>query len=169
MNVDEMILVSVDDHVVEPTNLFDGRVPEKYRDHAPRFVRRDDGTFAWLYGDEVIVNVALNAVAGRPPEEFGFEPTSMEEIRPGCYDIHARVKDMDAGGVLGSMCFASFPGYVGKIFLKTTDRAQAAAMVRAYNDWHIDEWAGTYPGRFIPLALPMMWDPEASAEEVRRA
>ena len=36
-------------------------------------------------------------------------------------------------------------------------------MIRAYNDWHIDEWAGTYPGRFMPLALPMMWDPAATA------
>ena len=41
-------------------------------------------------------------------------------------------------------------------------------MVRAYNDWHIDEWAGTHPGRIIPLALPMMWDPELTAAEVRR-
>ncbi len=41
-------------------------------------------------------------------------------------------------------------------------------MVRAYNDWHIDEWAGTYPGRIIPLALPMMWDPVATAAEVHR-
>jgi predicted TIM-barrel fold metal-dependent hydrolase len=114
------------------------------------------------------VNVALNAVAGRPLDEYGFEPTSMDEIRPGCYDIHARVKDMDAGGVLGSLCFASFPGYVGKVFLRSSDHDEAAAMVRAYNDWHIDEWCGTYPGRFIPLALPMMWDPEASAEELHR-
>ena len=30
----------------------------------------------------------------------------------------------------------------------------ALAMVRAYNDWHIDEWCGTYPGRFIPLSIP---------------
>ena len=36
-------------------------------------------------------------------------------------------------------------------------------MVRAYNDWHIDEWAGTYPGRFIPLrVLPMLWDRRGS-------
>ena len=59
------------------------------------------------------------------------------------------------------MCFASFPGYVGKIFLSTADKDQAAAIVRAYNDWHVDEWCGTYPGRFIPLIVPMMWDPEA--------
>ena len=40
--------------------------------------------------------------------------------------------------------------------------------MQAYNDWHIDEWCGTHPGRFIPLALPAIWDPEVLAAEVRR-
>jgi predicted TIM-barrel fold metal-dependent hydrolase len=44
----------------------------------------------------------------------------------------------------------------------------ALAMIRAYNDWHIDEWCGTHPGRFIPCALPAIWDPEIMAAEVRR-
>ena len=43
MNVDDLILVSVDDHVIEPAHMFDGRVPKKYEDKAPRFVGRDDG------------------------------------------------------------------------------------------------------------------------------
>ena len=42
------------------------------------------------------------------------------------------------------------------------------ALVRAYNDWHIDEWCGAYPGRFIPMAVPVIWDVELTAEEVRR-
>jgi hypothetical protein len=168
MNLDDLILVSVDDHVVEPADMFEDRLPARYVDAAPRLVRRDDGTMAWLYEDQELVSIALNSVAGRPKDEYGWEPTSIDEIRPGCYDIHARVKDMDAGGTLGSMCFASFPGYVGKIFLPTADKDQAAALVRAYNDWHVDEWCGTYPGRFIPLILPMMWDPELCAAEVRR-
>ena len=41
-------------------------------------------------------------------------------------------------------------------------------MLRAYNDWHIDEWCGKYPGRFIPLAIPPIWDVEEMAREVRR-
>ena len=41
-------------------------------------------------------------------------------------------------------------------------------MVQAYNDWHIDEWCGSHPGRFIPRALPAIWDPEAMAAEIRR-
>jgi predicted TIM-barrel fold metal-dependent hydrolase len=168
MRAEDLILVSVDDHVVEPARMFEGRLPSKYREHAPRFVHKDDGTDIWLYEGVELPNIGLNAVAGRPPEEYGFEPTALEEIRSGCYDIHDRIKDMNANGVLGSMCFPSFPQFCGQLFMRTEDKDQAAAMVRAYNDWHIDEWSGTYPGRFIPLALPMLWDPQVMADEVRR-
>ncbi len=168
MHVDDLIMVSVDDHVVEPPHLFDGRLPAKYRDLAPRFITRPDGTNAWVYEGNEIGNVALNAVAGRPPEEYGIEPTGFDELRPGTYDIHERVKDMDANGVLGSLCFPSFPQFCGQLFARTEDKDVALAMVRAYNDWHIDEWCGTYPGRFIPCSLPALWDPEVLAAEVRR-
>ncbi len=163
-----MVLVSVDDHVVEPPNVFEGRLPAKYADLAPKFITRDDGTNAWVYEGQEITNVALNAVAGRPPEEYGMEPTSFAELRAGCYDIDERVKDMDANGVLGSLCFPSFPQFCGQLFARTEDKDVALAMVRAYNDWHIDEWCGTHPGRFIPCSLPAIWDPQVLADEVRR-
>lgn len=168
MQLDDMVLVSVDDHVVEPPHLFEGRLPKKYADLAPEFITRDDGTNAWRYEGVEVGNVALNAVAGRPKEEYGMEPTSFAELRAGTYDIGERVKDMDANGVLGSLCFPSFPQFCGQLFARTEDKDVALAMVRAYNDWHIDEWCGTYPGRFIPCTLPVIWDPEALAAEVRR-
>ena len=96
------------------------------------------------------------------------EPTSFDEIRPGCWDIHERIADMDANGVLGSLCFPSFPQFCGQLFARTEDKDVALAMVQAYNDWHIDEWCGTYPGRFIPCPIPAIWDPEVLAAEVRR-
>jgi predicted TIM-barrel fold metal-dependent hydrolase len=168
MQMDEMVLVSVDDHVVEPPHLFDGRLPAKYADLAPVFVTRDDGTNAWRYEGAEIGNVALNAVAGRPKDEYGMEPTSFAELRAGCYDIDERVKDMDANGVLGSLCFPSFPQFCGQLFARTEDKDVALAMVQAYNDWHIEDWCGTHPGRFIPCVLPAIWDPEVAAAEVRR-
>jgi predicted TIM-barrel fold metal-dependent hydrolase len=168
VRTEDMILVSVDDHVVEPAHMFQGRLPKQYEGKAPKFVHRDDGTDVWVYEGIELVNIGLNAVAGRPPEEYGFEPTALEEIRPGCYDIDARIKDMNANGVLGSMCFPSFPQFCGQLFMRTEDKDQARAMVQAYNDWHIDEWCGTHPGRMIPLALPMLWNPEWLADEMRR-
>ncbi|WBB61267.1 amidohydrolase family protein [Streptomyces sp. WMMC500] len=168
MNPEDLILISVDDHVVEPPSLFDGRIPARYRDQAPKVVRKDDGLDVWMFNGTEIPNIGLNAVAGRPKEEYGVDPTSFEEIRPGCYDIHERVKDMSAGGMLASMNFPSFPGFSGRIIAAADDKDLALAVVRAYNDWHIDEWAGTYPGRIIPMALPILWDAEACAAEVRR-
>jgi predicted TIM-barrel fold metal-dependent hydrolase len=168
MQLDDLVMVSVDDHVVEPPDMFDGRLPSKYADAAPRVVRRDDGTDVWLYDGREIPNIGLNAVAGRPPEEYGMEPTSFDELRPGCYDIHERVRDMNANGVLGSMCFSSFPNLCGQLFARSKDHDAALVILRAYNDWHVESWCGAYPGRFIPLALPPIWDPQLMADEVRR-
>lgn len=168
MNLDDMIMISVDDHVVEPPHMFDGRLPAKYIDEAPKVITTEQGDDVWTYNGTIIPNIGLNAVAGRPKEEYGLEPTAFSEVRPGCYDIHERVKDLSAGGVLASMCFPSFPSFSGRLFLADKDRDLSSAVVRAYNDWHIDEWCGSYPERHIPMAIPMLWDPEASAAEVRR-
>jgi predicted TIM-barrel fold metal-dependent hydrolase len=168
MNVDDLILVSVDDHVVEPPDMFANHLPEKYRDLAPRVIQDEAGNDVWFYEGQNLPNIGLNAVAGKPPEEYGIDPTTFAEMRPGCYDIHQRVRDMDANGVLGSMCFPSFPQFCGQLFSRTEDKTVALAMLQAYNDWHIDEWCGTYPGRFIPLSLPPIWDPQLMADEVRR-
>jgi predicted TIM-barrel fold metal-dependent hydrolase len=168
MRANDMILVSVDDHLVEPPDLFEGHLPARYVDQAPKVVRTEIGDDVWTFNGATIPNIGLNAVAGRPKEEYGIEPTAFDEMRMGCYDIHERVKDMNAGGVLGSMCFPSFPGFAGRLFATHDDKDLALALIRAYNDWHIDEWAGSYPGRFIPMALPVIWDPELCADEVRR-
>jgi predicted TIM-barrel fold metal-dependent hydrolase len=168
MKAEDLILVSVDDHLVEPPNMFEGRLPAKYADAAPKVLRRDDGSDVWTFNGTVIPNVGLNAVAGRPKEEYGIEPTAFDEMRPGCFDIHERIKDMNAGGVLASMNFPSFPGFSGRLFAAADDKDLALAVVQAYNDWHIEEWCGTYPGRMIPMALPVLWDPELAAAELRR-
>jgi predicted TIM-barrel fold metal-dependent hydrolase len=168
MRLEDMILISVDDHIVEPPDVFEKHLPAKYRDIAPRIERKPDGTDKWHFLDFDIPNVGLNAVAGRPPEEYGMDPTSFEELRPGTYDVKNRVLDMSANGVLGSLNFPSLPGFAGRLFAALDDKDAALAFCQAYNDWHIEEWCGAAPDRFIPLAIPPIWDPEALAAEVRR-
>src|SRR5437763_13932462 len=168
MDAGDLILVSVDDHLIEPPDMFDGRLPARYRDAAPKVTRTETGSDVWTFNGTVIPNVGLNAVAGRPREEYGVDPTAFDEMRPGCFDVHERIKDMNAGGVLASMCFPSFPGFSARLFAACQDKDLALAVVQAYNDWHIEQWCGTYPGRFIPMALPVLWDPELAAAEVRR-
>ena len=168
MRLEDMILISVDDHVVEPPDVFENHLPSKYKDVAPRIEKMPDGTDRWVFLDINIPNVGLNAVSGRPKEEYGLDPTSFEELRPGTYNAQQRVLDMSANGLLGSLNFPSLPGFAGRLFSALDDKDAALALTQAYNDWHIEEWCGAAPDRFIPLAIPPIWDAQAIAGEVRR-
>ena len=83
MRGDDMILISVDDHIAEPADMFDAHVPAKYRDRAPRVVTDENGYQQWWYGEKMGRNLGLNAVAGKPPEMFNVNPQRYDEMRPG--------------------------------------------------------------------------------------
>jgi predicted TIM-barrel fold metal-dependent hydrolase len=163
-----MILISVDDHVVEPADMWEGRLPAKYVDLAPKLVRQDDDTDAWEYLGNKSANAGLNAVAGRPPEDWGYDAQAFDEMRPGCYDVHQRVRDMSANGVLAGLNFPSWPGFAARQLLATPDKSLALALLHAYNDWHLEAWCSPYSDRFIPLGLLPVWDAHLMAAEVRR-
>ena len=168
MQAEDLILVSVDDHVVEPPDLFDGRLSKKAQERAPFVQKLDDGRDVWMFEGNALPNVGLNAVAGRVPEEYGLDALSFDQMRPGCYDIHERIRDMNVNGMLGSLNFPSLAGFTGQLFYTCDDKDIALELLQAYNDWHIEDWCGTYPGRMIPLAVPPIWDAELMAAEVRR-
>jgi predicted TIM-barrel fold metal-dependent hydrolase len=163
-------ILSVDDHVLEPPDIFEGRFPKRFADKAPRVVDTDNGGQAWLWQDKVLPNFGGNAVAGRPMEEVEFEPTRFEQMRPGAWDVHARVQDMDIDGIAASVCFPSFlPGFVGqRLTLWPKDEDLALAAMRAYNDWHLEAWCGAYPDRFVPQQIAYLRDPLRAGEEIRR-
>jgi predicted TIM-barrel fold metal-dependent hydrolase len=162
-------VISVDDHVVEPAHVFDGRVPKRFADRAPHVVERPDGRQVWIWNDTE-PNLGLNAVVGRPVLEASFEPQRFDEMRRGAWDIHARVADMDINGIYASLCFPSaLPGFAGqRLQLNIPDRDLAYAVVNAWNDWHLEEWAGTYPDRIIPVQVPWLLDPEQAAKDIYR-
>ena len=159
--------ISVDDHLIEPARLWQERVPERMRDTAPRIVREGDSEF-WVYEDRQIVTTGLNAVAGKSREEFSPEPITYDDMRPGCYEPAARVADMDQGSVLASMLFPSFPRYCGQVFHEAKNKDVALACVQAWNDFILEELAGDFPGRFIPMMIIPLWDPVAAAAEIER-
>lgn len=167
MNLEDMILVSVDDHVIEPPNAFARHFPEKYKGREPHIEQRD-GRDVWVFEEKASGYMGLNSVVGRPKEEYGMEPLNYQQMRRGTWDIKARVEDMDANGILGSICFPTFPGFAGQRFQAVADRGVAMAAIQAYNDWHFYDWAGAAPGRFIPMMLIPFWDPQLAADEINR-
>ncbi len=161
-------LISVDDHLIEPPDLFEGRVPDGLADRAPRVLEDEQGNQFWRFEGHDYPNIGLNAVAGRPRSEWSMEPARFEEMRPGCYDIDARVADMDLAGIWASLCFPSLvAGFCGSVFSRADDKALGLACMRAWNRWHREVWAGTHPDRIIPLQLPWLDDVALGAGEIR--
>ncbi len=162
-------LISVDDHLVEPPHMFTGRIPQRFAELAPQVRTDDDGMEYWAFDGKRHYKVGLNAVVGRPQSELSFEPTRFDEMRRGAWDITARTHDMDLNGIYASLNFpSSLAGFAGQRYqLGVSDPDLAQAVVRAANDWHLDEWAGTFPGRIIPAQIPWLLDPVAGAAEIR--
>lgn len=183
-------VISVDDHVIEPPNVWADRLPAKYQDIGPRVVRTkiaemnfvggtfdfrvaepgEDGTDCdwWYYEDLRIPQTRLSAAAGVPREEVTVSPISYDDMRPGCYDPVERLADMDVNWVEASLSFPSFPRFCGQTFLEAKDKDLANLCVKAYNDWMFDEWCASSGGRLIPLPIVQLWDVSLAAEEVRR-
>jgi hypothetical protein len=91
-----------------------------------------------------------------------------DEMRDGCYDRDARIKDMAMNWVDGSLPFPTFPRFCGQTFHENDDRELGLACVKAYNDWMVEEWCGPSNGANIPLCIIPLWDPELAAQETQR-
>jgi predicted TIM-barrel fold metal-dependent hydrolase len=165
---DHMQIISVDDHLIEHPRVFSDRLPARFLAEGPRIVEDEKGRHIWHFEDKVFPYIGLNAVAGKSPEEYGLEPLRFDDMIPGCYDPVERVKDMDVDGVHAACCFPSFPGFGGRVFLNAKDKGLAFACLQAWNDFSIDEWSASAPGRYVPLALLPIWDVERCVSELRR-
>lgn len=166
---DAMQLISTDDHLVEHTDVYRERVPARFHDAAPHIVDLEDtGAQAWSYQGRIYPEVALNAVAGKPPEEFGMEPMRFDDIRAGCYDPIERLRDMDLDGTWAQLNFPTFAKPAGTMFLRGQDRELALLCVQAVNDFVLDEWCAAAPDRFIPLVVLPLWDVAGCVDEIER-
>ena len=168
MNMNDMVLISVDDHISEPPDLFDNHLSGSDLETAPKLVSDGKGGEMWIYQGMQFPSIGLNAVVGRPFEEYGMEPTKLDQVRKGVYDVHARIDDMNVNGIAASLNFGTVFDMSGGLLAKVPDKDLAKRHLSAYNDWHIDEWCGAYPGRFIPCGLLPTFDMPAAIAEMKR-
>ena len=110
-------IISVDDHVVEPPDLFQRWLPAKFRDGAPHIVELPwefspegrhwpfrpaaDGpvTDFWAFEDLRVVICGATACAGKPPAEMSSAPVRFADMRRGYYSLPERLADMDTNHV----------------------------------------------------------------------
>jgi predicted TIM-barrel fold metal-dependent hydrolase len=182
------MIVSVDDHVVEPPHLWHTWLPEKFRAAGPRVERKgiaglkfiggtryeytidDDAPKAdcWIYEDQLFPHKRHVAAVGFDRDDMGLQPITYDEMRPGCYEPKARVQDMLDNWVDVSLTFPTFPRFCGQTFSEAKDKELALACVLAYNDWMVEEWCGDSDGHLVPLPIIPLWDVSLAAAEVQR-
>lgn len=151
-------IISVDDHVLEPPDLWQRYLPRRHRDEAPRIVRlkgtfrggprgqwheSDEGLWAdiWVFEDLKMPIIPGFAAAGKDQNYLGqhWDAMTYDDMRPGCYDRSARLADMDTNHTDVSLSFPTFPRFCAQTFMERGSRELGLACIRAYDDWMIGE------------------------------
>lgn len=193
MQVDpDLKIVSVDDHVIEPKDLWTQRLPSRLRESAPRveathvsdvvyrngrwnYIESTDGTLArpadvWVYEDTRQFLSGGLCASGNDRDDLTSFPLSYDEdIRPGAYEQAARLRDMARNHTDVSLCFPTVPRFCGQRFSLGKDKELGLECLKVYNNWMIEEWCGGEgKGSLIPVTLVPLWDAELAAAEIRR-
>lgn len=163
-----MPLISVDDHVQEPPDLWTSRLSkEKWGDRIPHLERTTDGGERWtMDGPALLGGHAARAGAFMPDRTR--DPRAWAQVPRAAYEPSERLKAMDAAGVDYSVLYPTVAGVAGQTFGRLEDPELELACVRAYNDWLLEEWAGSSE-RFIPQCIVPLWPVASAVAEIKRA
>jgi predicted TIM-barrel fold metal-dependent hydrolase len=138
-------LISADNHINEPRNLFVDRFPKHLKDKAPRVIEGADGGEGWAIDGKTPPKrtYGLEAMAGWDKKDYRVSGLRYDQLRPGNYDGAEHLKDMD--------------------------KEVAMAGFTTYNDWILDEFQAANPKRLCGLALtPMEIGIEETVAEMKR-
>ena len=143
-------VISSDDHVMEPPDLWTSGVALRFRERAPHIVRLEDGSDWWVCDGRQLVHMGSGSQTGRrfeEPDKLSREDI-FENVRPGGYVPEERIKDMDADGVDVSIIYPS----AGLLLYSLPDSALVTALFKTYNDW-LAEFCRLYPNRLQGIAM----------------
>ena len=136
-------VISSDNHVFEPPDLWTSRAKPAFKDRIPQLVREYDGDW-WFCDGHRCVGMAGGAQTGmrfEAPEQL-IRTTTFDNIRRGGYIPEEHLKDMDADGVDVSIVYPT----VGLLLYSVPDSALLSEIFRAYNDW-LAEFSAQAPKR----------------------
>ena len=161
-------LISVDDHVQEPPNLWTQRLSKtRWGERVPHLERIADGSERWVVDNQVLLDGSA-ALAGALMADRNHEPSRWQDVPPAAYVPSERLKAMDAAGIDYSVLYPTVAGLAGEAFGRLRDPDLELACVQAYNDWLIEEWAAA-SDRFVPQCIVPIWPVEAATAEIERA
>src|SRR5712692_3276807 len=160
-------VIDADGHVLEPVDRFERYIEPAHRANAPRMVIDTDGKERLLIEGEVYGSTkGMNVVGaiGSRDGEVDEETVTYADGRPGGFDPHKRIPDMDLDGIDAAFLYPSMGLFSGAI----KEPKLAAAVCRAYNRWLAD-YCRPYPDRLFGVAMLPMQSIDFAIEEMRYA
>lgn len=154
----DLTIIDADGHVGSTPETWERYLEAPFREYGPRIVKDNRGSERWMV--EGILYPKPEGIASGQPEGIR---GSM--LHPGVSDPKARLRDMDAEGIDIAVVFGNLPELT---LAAVNDKALAAAMARAYNNW-VADYCKTDPGRLKAVAALPLQDVPASVAELRRA
>jgi predicted TIM-barrel fold metal-dependent hydrolase len=148
----EYRLMSSDGHLEVPPERWVHRVPQKYRDRAPRTIRLPDGGDALLIeGQPLLEANFLDLRAGRPAGQW--QPFGLKvEDAAGTGSAEQRVREQDQDGMDAEVLFPAM--VAGPVFWRNIRHDEVyKAVIRAYNDWLGEEYCTVAPDRLIGMGV----------------
>ena len=160
-------IIDADGHILEPRSVWEEYTESAYRDRVIQIVRDIDGIDKMKINGEIRgdrnMAIAAACTPGGLSDPHRARTMSWDEITPGGYDPHVRVKDMDLEGIEVAFFYPS----LWLIYGDLDDPQLAAAACRAYNNW-IADFCKPYSNRFFGVAPLPLQDVDEAVKEMRR-
>src|SRR3954453_17240931 len=161
-------VIDADGHILEPLDLWDKYMDPKFRDRAPRLVIDNETGKEKLSVEGQLLGSkqGMGGIGGVGARQGEVKAAEMKynEGRPGGFDPHKRIPDMDLDGIDAAFLYPSMGLFAGAVH----DPALAGALCRAYNRWLAD-YCKPYPDRLFGVAMLPMQSVELAIEEMRYA
>jgi len=158
-------VVSADSHVMEPGDLWQERLPKRFRDRSPRVIENPEAQGPrWLFAVAGVspFPIAGGFAAGRSGDELKeFMSQGYEAARPSGWDPAERMKDQELDGVDAEVLY---PTLAMPIFSMIDPPLQRACF-QVYNDW-VAEYCRYAPNRLYGIGLISLEDADQAAEDV---
>ena len=160
-------IISSDNHVIEPVDLWTSRVEPKYAWRAPHVEDLGDQGDFWVCDGRKIIGVT----GGSDKVGVRFEDPDLmhaagktENVRPGGYDPDEHVKDLDIDGMDVSILYPT----VGFMLYGLPDSELLDSLCKSYNDW-VEEFCSANPKRLKGIAMFNVDDVGVGIKELERA
>lgn len=160
-------VIDADGHVLEPVDIWDTYMDPAFRDRQPRWIVDEQGYERLRVEDKVLggmKGLGLLGAIGARDGSVDDDHFKYVDGRPGGFDPHARIKDLDLDGIDAAFLYPSVGLFSGAV----SDPQLAAAMCRAYNRWLAD-YCAPYPDRLFGIAMLPMQSIDLAIEEMRFA